>query len=106
MSNTAPVIYGLPWYEPECFERICALMPDKDRLFGTYADWFTQAQKTEDNLRRQGATTVRVLLDLVQFPTWCATHRPGLDLDAKARNAYASLMAAEQYRARQAKASH
>lgn len=83
-------------------------MADKDGLFGTYAEWLAAAQRTEQkqHLRRKGETTVRVELDLVQFPAWCATNRPGLHVDGKARVAYAAAMAAEQYKAGQSGAAH
>ena len=77
----------LPWYEPETYERVCALMHDQDRLFGTYADWLRNAQRTEEHLRGQGARTVRVTLDLVHFPAWCArTGRASTSTDRHARS--------------------
>lgn len=106
MTNTIPRITPLPWYEPQSYERICALMADKDGLFGTYAEWLAAAQRTEQHLRGQGETTVRVVLDLIQFPAWCAANRPGLHVDGKVRMAYAAAMAAEQYRASQAGPAH
>lgn len=96
----------LPWYEPETYERVCALMHDQDRLFGTYADWLRNAQRTEEHLRGQGARTVRVTLDLVHFPAWCAAHRPGLHIDAQARLQYASFIAAQLHLAEQGGTAH
>lgn len=90
---------GLPWYEPESYERVCTLMHDKDRLFGTYHAWLAQAQRTEQQLRSQGTRTIRVTLDAVKFPAWCAAHFPGLHIDAQARMQYASFIAAQEYRA-------
>jgi len=97
---------GLPWYEPETYDRVCALMSDKDRMFSTYASWLAAAQRTEDQMRRQGHSTVRVVLDLEQFPAWCTANRPGLDIDAEARTQYASFIAAQQYRAGQDGPAH
>ena len=105
-SPSQPQLTGLPWYEPETFEGVCALMHDKDRLFGTYASWLAAAQRTEQHLRGQGVPTIRVTLDLVQFPAWCATHRPGLHIDAEARTQYAAFAAAQMYRAGETKTMH
>ena len=106
-QNTTPAMLNpLPWYEPETYERVCALMHDRDRLFGTYAQWLAAAQRTEDQLSRKGARTVRVTLDLVRFPAWCAAHRPGLHIDAQARIQYAGFVAAQDYQAGQAGAAH
>lgn len=96
----------LPWYESETYERVCALMHDKDRLFATHADWLAAAKRTEDQLRRQGARPVRVTLDLVHFPAWCAAHRPGLHIDAQARIQYASFVAVQQHRASKTGPAH
>ena len=100
--STAPLtvqITGLPWYEAETFERVCALMHDKNALFRTHAEWLAAAQNTEKQLSMKGARTVRVTLDLVQFPAWCAAHRPVLHIDAQARMQYASFIAAQVHRA-------
>lgn len=106
-QNTSVVqLTPLPWYEPETYERVCALMHDQDRLFGTYAEWLAAAQRTEQQLSRDGARTVRVTLDLVQFPAWCAAHRPGLHIDAQARIQYASYIAVQMHRASQNEAGH
>ena len=106
-QNTIAVhIAGLPWYEAETYERVCALMHDKDRLFGTYAAWLAAAKRTEEQFSRQGTRTVRVTLDLAQFPAWCAQHRAGLHIDAQARMQYASFIAAQTHKAGQAGAQH
>ena len=96
----------LPWYEPETYERVCALMHDQDRLFGTYAQWLAAAQRTEEQLRGKGARTVRVTLDTVQFPAWCAAHRPGQHIDGQARIQYASFIAIQMHHASQSGAGH
>lgn len=90
---------GLPWYEPETYRSVCALMQDQDRLFGTYEEWLAAAQHTEEQLRLRGARTVRVVLDLERFPAWCAQHRPGQHIDGQARGQYASFIAMQAYRA-------
>lgn len=105
--KTMPIsLTGLPWYEPETYQRVCALMSDSDKLFGAHADWLAAAQQTEDQLRRQGHRTVRVPLDLVHFPAWCAANRPGQNIDAQARMQYASYRAAQLHMAGQGGTGH
>ena len=106
MKSMPISLTGLPWYEAETYQRVCALMSDSDKLFGSYPDWLAAAQKTEKQLRGQGHRTVRVLLDLTQFPAWCAAHRPGKRIDAEARMQYASYIAAQQHIAAQGNAGH
>lgn len=106
-QNTSVVqLTPLPWYEPETYERVCALMHDQDRLFGTYAEWLAAAQRTEQQLSKNGARTVRVTLDAVQFPAWCAAHRPGQHIDGQARIQYASFIAVQMHHASQGGAGH
>ncbi|MGP1692072.1 MAG: hypothetical protein ACTS6O_06160 [Giesbergeria sp.] len=106
-QKTSPVLlHPLPWYEPETYERVCALMHDQNRLFGTYAERLRAAERTEQNLSKDGARPIRVTLDLVRFPAWCAAHRPGQHIDAQARIQYASFVAAQDYQASQGGAAH
>lgn len=105
-SNAVVQLAPLPWYEPESYERVCALMHDKDRLFRAYAEWLAAAQRTEEQLGRDGARTVRVTLDLVRFPAWCAAHRPGQHIDAQARMQYASFVAVQMHRAGEGEMGH
>lgn len=105
-KNTTAQLAPLPWYEPESYERVCALMHDKDGLFGTYAEWLGVAQRTKEQLSRKGARTVRVTLDTVRFPAWCAAHRPGQHIDGQARMQYASYIAVQMYLAGRGEAGH
>jgi hypothetical protein len=94
-------IAGLPWYEADSYQAVKALVHDRDRLFRTYADWLAAAERTEQQLRRNGTMTVRVVLDTEQFPAWCARHRPRQHVDGKIRADYAAFIAAQQHRAGQ-----
>lgn len=94
-SDTRDVqIVGLPWYEEASYQAVTALMNDPDKLFGTYAAWHVKAQRTEQDIRSKGKTTVRVTLDLVHFPAWCRAR--GLRIDAQARIDYAAFVAAQK----------
>ena len=105
-KTTVAQLTPLPWYEPESYEGVCTLMHDKDGLFGTYAGWLREAQRTEEHLSRKGARTVRVTLDTVRFPAWCAAHRPGQHIDGQARTQYASHIAVQMHLAEQSGPAH
>lgn len=94
-----PDIVALPWYEAESFQAVMALMQDPHALFATHAAWQAKAERTEDLYRRAGKTTVRVVLDVVNFKKWCDAQPPGLRIDAKARIDYAVHVAHQQQRA-------
>lgn len=97
--NPSIGIVGLPWYEADSYQAVMALMHDRNTLFRTHAEWLGAAKRTEDVYRKKVAAVVRVVLDEVQFPAWCATNRPGLHVDGKVRADYAAFVAAQQHRA-------
>ena len=74
---------GLPWFEPETFDQVKALMEDRDRLHRSYAEWLIDAERTEDQLRRRGDLVVRAYLRPDEFPQWCRAN--GHDVDAQGR---------------------
>lgn len=86
------VTLSSPWYEPETFLALMNLMDDKEALFLRYDSWHSKAERTEEQLRRRGVMPVRVVLDAVHFPKWCATNLPGMKINAEARAAYATAM--------------
>ena len=88
---------GIPWYELEDFDQIKAVMEDAHLLPRTYAEWRLAAEQAERKFRRQGHLVVRAPLRASEFVAWCQAR--GLHIDAKARTQFASLVAAEKYRA-------
>lgn len=88
-------VVGLPWYEEASYQAVTALMDDAYKLFGTYAAWHLAAQRTEDEMSRKGKTTIRVTLDLLQFPAWCTAR--GLRLNAESRIDYAAHVARQMH---------
>lgn len=90
---------GIPWYELEDWPAIKALMSDADKLHRTHAEWRIAAEQLERKLQRDGALVVRAVIRPAEFAAWCAER--GLDINANARNLFASHVAVEKYRAQQ-----
>ncbi len=90
-------VVGLPWYEEASYQAVTALMDDANNLFGTYAAWHVLAQRTEQDMRSKGKTTIRVTLDAVHFPAWCRAR--GLGINAQGRMDYAAFIAAQKHSA-------
>jgi hypothetical protein len=87
---------GIVWYRQADWPRLRTLLPDADKLPDTYAEWLASAESLMAQLKRDGITAERVLLDPDSFSAWCAAR--GLPLDAQARSQYVSEVVATKHR--------
>lgn len=86
-----PQIAGIPWYEPENFDRLRSMFEDGNKLHGTYEEWRVAAESSRKNLESRGVRVVCVNIDPDQFPVWCRDNR--MNLNAEARNRFAASIA-------------
>ncbi len=86
-------VIGMAWYLEEDFEEIKRLMSDGHTLHRTYAEWLKAATTGEEHQRRAGCTVVRAIIRPAEFKQWCQSR--GLNLDSKARMAFANHCAME-----------
>lgn len=84
-------LVGMPWFKRDDYARILQIMQDAHRLPATFDEWRKKAGGGESVLRREGHVVVRAVIDPDDFPVWCRAR--GLDIDAKARTAFASQFA-------------
>lgn len=93
--STLPIrATGIPWYRKEDYPRVLRMMIDAHVLPRTYRDWLQRAENVERAIQSHGQIAVRAVLDLDEFPGWCAAH--GLNVDAKGRGQYAAWVAHRQ----------
>lgn len=86
--------FGFVWYRFEDYDAIKRIMSDGSQLPTTFAVWRMKAESKEKQFRREGKVVVRAFIDPKTFPDWCASR--GLNLDAKARNLFASIVAKDR----------
>ncbi|BCX53721.1 hypothetical protein CTYAZ2_33010 [Comamonas testosteroni] len=86
-------VIGMVWYLEEDFEEIKRLMADSHTLHRTYAEWLQAATFGEEQQRKSGARVIRAVLRPQEFKLWCQSR--GLNIDSKARNAFANHRAME-----------
>lgn len=60
----------------------------------TYDEWSKKAEAQEQRAKDAGFTVARAMIDPDEFAIWC--RRETLDLDAKARTAFAADFAAKR----------
>lgn len=94
-------IVGMVWYRQEEYQACRTIMADSTKFSPSFHIWRMNAETGEKNLRRQGKTVIRAYIDPETFPAWCRER--GLNLDANARNQFASFVAYQTATGGQAK---
>ncbi len=79
---------GLPWYEPENYEALRALLADGAKLPPVYEVWRIATTQMEQEVQRSGVDVVRVPIEPDAFTAWCEQN--GRAADATARSHYAA----------------
>lgn len=88
---------GMAWYLAQDYAEIKALMKDAHLLHRTHAEWQLAAEQGEQKLRANGVRVYRAIVRPTEFRLWCSAR--SLDIDAQARQQFASEFAAQEYRA-------
>jgi len=94
--KTLPIrAVGMVWYSLEHFDEIKAMMEDGNKLHRTYSEWRLAAEQGERKFRREGNLVVRAHLVPDAFRQFCSER--GLNLNAEARNQFASWVALKEH---------
>jgi hypothetical protein len=65
---------GVFWIEEADYPAALAIFEDRDTLPRTWAEWRKLAEEMEKGLKAYGHPVMRVRIDPVTFPIWCAAH--------------------------------
>ena len=99
-NNLSIEVIGMVWYREADYDKLIAMFVDGRRLHKTFLQWQDAAEQGRKRMVRQGKPVIKCYIDPVTFPAWCAN--TGHELDAKGRNAFASLEAGRVAREMQA----
>jgi len=91
MGDLMKPVIGMAWYRPETFDRLRRMFKDGHKLHRTYDEWLAAAERGRKKNEDLGRVVFCIEIDPDDFPKWCRAE--GLELDATARNRFASLMA-------------
>jgi hypothetical protein len=86
---------GFPWFHRKNYEKLLNIFTDCHLMPKTYDEWLKFAEEGIDRLSCDGFTIEIVYIDPKTFPSWCRVNR--LDLDGKARIAFADDYVARKY---------
>lgn len=88
MARKPEVVAGIAWFRANQWQLLRSLATDAEDLEETHEEWVKIAEKTIEDLARQGVLTPKVDVDVNELQAWCsAQNRP---LDSSARAAYAA----------------
>ena len=83
-------IIGVAWYKRENFAPLLALFEDRSTIRLSYKQWLAAAEARVEQHQREGRKVIKIDIDPVEFPFWCATE--GLVPNAQARIAYTNFV--------------
>jgi hypothetical protein len=88
MARKPEVVAGIAWFRANQWQLLRSLATDAEDLEETHEEWVKIAEKTIEDLARQGVLAQKVDVDVNELLAWCsAQNRP---LDSSARAAYAA----------------
>ena len=86
-----PRVVGIAWYRAQDYSQIREIMTDAANFPPTFVEWREKTEQFESDLKRQGHTVLRAIIDPEIFPVWCKAR--GLNIDATARAEFANEVA-------------
>lgn len=81
-------VAGFVWYKEADYQRLKSLFTDGHKLPPTFLMWQDKAEQGRKRHVRSGGIAVKAYIDPDTFPAWCSAR--GLNIDAKARTAFAN----------------
>ena len=91
MAHTPEVVAGIAWFRASQWQLLRSLATDADDLEETHEEWVKIAEKTIEDLGRQGVHTQKVDVDVNELQAWCSAQKRPLDSSARAAYAAAHL---------------
>jgi hypothetical protein len=88
MARKPEVVAGIAWFRANQWQLLRSLATDVGDLEETHEEWMKIAEKTIEDLAKQGVLAQKVDVDVNELQTWCAAQNRLLDSSARA--AYAA----------------
>ncbi len=80
------VVTGVAWYRPEQWKLLREVSADVEDLEETHSEWMAAANKALRILREEGASFVKVDVDVEELLNWC--REKGVKIDGAARSEF------------------
>ncbi len=89
MARKPEVIAGIAWFRADQWQLLRSLATDAGELEETHEEWVKIAEKTIEDLAKQGVLARKVDVDVNELQAWCLAQKKR-PLDSSARAAYAA----------------
>ena len=91
MGRKPEVVAGIAWFRANQWQLLRSLATDAEDLEETHEEWVKIAEKTIEDLARQGVLAQKVDVDVNELQAWCSAQNRPLDSSARAEYAAAHL---------------
>ena len=91
MPRKPEIVAGIAWFRADQWQLLRSLSTDADELEKTHEEWVAIAEKTVQDLARQGVFARKVDVDVNELQAWCSAQKRPLDSSARAQYAAAHL---------------
>lgn len=81
---TVTTVVGMGWYRPEDWERLLQVIPDRDRMYDSHAEWLAEAEQAERAVIAGGPRVKRVPVDPDELAGWCLIRGRAPNAEARA----------------------
>jgi hypothetical protein len=87
MARKPDVVAGIAWFRADQWPLLRSLATDAEDLEETHEEWVKIAEKTIEDLARQGVLARKVDIDVNELQAWCLAQKRPLDSSARAEYA-------------------
>ncbi|MFZ1218071.1 MAG: hypothetical protein WAO00_02205 [Chthoniobacterales bacterium] len=91
MAGRPEIVAGIAWFSADQWQLLRSLATDAEDLEETHEEWVKIAEKTIEDLARQGLRAQKVDVDVNELQAWCLAQNRRLDSSARAAYAAAHL---------------
>jgi len=75
MPAKPEIVAGIAWFRADQWQLLRSLSTDADELEKTYEEWVAIAEKTVQDLTRQGVPARKVDVDVNELQVWCSAQK-------------------------------
>jgi hypothetical protein len=86
---------GVYWIDEADYPAVLKIFDDGNTMPRSWDEWRKMAEEMEKGLKAYGHPVMRVRIDPVTFPTWCAAH--GTSPGRQGRKIFVAAAVAERY---------
>jgi hypothetical protein len=76
-EDNPPPVMGVYWIDEDDYPALLKIFEDGNKMPATWKEWLKIAEEMRRGLEAYGHVVMRVRIDPLAFPVWCAAHGTG-----------------------------